>query len=201
MLDVAGLDFEKGGGLVTVVTQDARSGAVLMVAHADREALEKTLATGEMHYRSRSRGPWHKGETSGNTQAVVSLAAVLARVIPSGPACHTEAPSCFGEEAMAADALGELDRTLAARAAGPEETMTSASRPSYTRRLLADRNLRLKKIGEESAEFLTACADGDAGRAADEGVDLIYHALVALRSLGVTLEDLRAIVARRAAAG
>jgi len=70
MLDVAGLDFEKGGGLVTVVTQDARSGAVLMVAHADREALEKTLATGEMHYRSRSRGPWHKGETSGNTHAL-----------------------------------------------------------------------------------------------------------------------------------
>jgi len=61
MLDVAGLDFEKGGGLVTVVTQDARSGAVLMVAHADREALEKTLATGEMHYRSRSRGPWQIG--------------------------------------------------------------------------------------------------------------------------------------------
>src|SRR5207249_3041177 len=110
--------------LVTVVAQDARSGAVLMVAHADREALERTLATGEMHYRSRSRGLWRKGATSGNTQTVVSLGAdcdgdaVLARVIPNGPACHTNAPSCFGEAALAADTLAELDRTLAARAAG-----------------------------------------------------------------------------------
>src|SRR3712207_6665705 len=73
-LDLSAVNFDKGGGLVTVVTQDARSGAVLMVAHADREALERTLATGEMHYRSRTRGLWHKGATSGNTQRVVSLA-------------------------------------------------------------------------------------------------------------------------------
>ena len=101
MLDLDALDFAKGQGLVTVVAQDARTGVVLMVAHADREALERTLATGEMHYRSRSRGLWHKGATSGNVQRVVSLAAdcdrdtVLARVIPAGPACHTGARSCF----------------------------------------------------------------------------------------------------------
>ena len=95
MIDLDALDFAKGGGLVTVVTQDARSGVLLMVAHADREALERTLATGEMHYRSRSRGLWRKGETSGHTQRVVALAidcdgdAVLARVEPAGPACHT----------------------------------------------------------------------------------------------------------------
>src|SRR5919106_1791758 len=88
------LDFSKGDGLVTVVAQDARTGAVLMVAHADREALERTVATGEMHYRSRTRGLWHKGATSGNVQRVASLTAdcdgdaVLARVIPAGPACH-----------------------------------------------------------------------------------------------------------------
>ena len=63
----------KGGGVVTVVAQDARTGAVLMVAHADREALERTIATGEMHYRSRTRGLWHKGATSGQRAAVVSL--------------------------------------------------------------------------------------------------------------------------------
>src|SRR6266702_1919303 len=102
-LDPETLDFEKGGGLVTVVTQDARTGAVLMVAHADREALERTLASGEMHFRSRTRGLWHKGETSGHTQRVVELAAdcdddaVLARVVPLGPACHTNATSCFGD--------------------------------------------------------------------------------------------------------
>ena len=64
MLDLSALDFAKGNGLVTVVTQDAATGAVLMVAHADREAIERTLATGEMHYYSRSRGLWHKGATS-----------------------------------------------------------------------------------------------------------------------------------------
>ena len=107
MLDIAALNFEKGAGLVTVVAQDARTGAVLMVAHADREALERTIATGEMHYRSRTRGAWHKGATSGNVQRVVSLSldcdgdAVLARVVPAGPACHTGSTSCFGNAALA----------------------------------------------------------------------------------------------------
>src|SRR6476659_10916036 len=114
-LDIEALDFDKGGGLVTVVTQDAGSGAVLMVAHADREAIQKTVETGEMHYRSRTRGLWHKGATSGNVQHVVTLLpdcdgdAVLARVRSPGPACHTGSRSCFGAEALAADALGALD--------------------------------------------------------------------------------------------
>src|SRR5688572_31556787 len=120
MLDLTSLNFDRDNGLVTVVTQDARTGAVLMVAHADREAIERTIETGEMHYRSRTRGAWHKGATSGHTQRVVSLTpdcdcdTVLARVRPAGPACHTGAVSCFGEEALAADALSLLDRTLAA---------------------------------------------------------------------------------------
>src|SRR5512142_3250052 len=146
-LDLGALDFEKGGGLVTMVAQDARSGAVLMVAFADREALERTIETGEMHYRSRTRGPWHKGATSGNTQRVVSLSAdcdgdaILARVAPAGPACHTGARSCFGSTAHGADALGTLDQTLAQRAAEQ-----GAPGKGYTRKLLADRNLRLKKL-------------------------------------------------------
>ncbi len=110
MLDVSTLDFAKGNGLVTVVAQDAATGRVLMVAHADQEALERTIATGEMHYRSRTRGLWHKGATSGNVQRVVALAAdcdgdaVLARVTPAGPACHTGAVSCFDEPAAHAPA-------------------------------------------------------------------------------------------------
>jgi len=202
MLDLTTLNFDKGGGLVTVVAQDARSGAVLMVAHADREALERTIATGEMHYRSRTRGLWHKGATSGNVQQVVSLAAdcdgdaVLARVRPAGPACHTGAPSCFGDPALAADALGALDRTIGERGAGRGAQGTE--KPSYTARLLADRNLRLKKLGEEAAELVLACADEDAGRAADEGADLVYHALVALRAVGVTLADVRRVIEERA---
>ena len=198
--DLDALDFAKGGGLVTVVAQDARSGAVLMVAHADREALERTLATGEMHYRSRTRGLWHKGATSGNVQRVVALRAdcdgdaVLARVRPAGPACHTGATSCFGDLALAADAFGALDATLARRQAEPP---AEGEKPSYTRRLLADRNLRLKKLGEEAAELVLACADEDRARAVEETVDILYHALVALRALDVDVDAVRAEVERR----
>jgi phosphoribosyl-ATP pyrophosphohydrolase/phosphoribosyl-AMP cyclohydrolase len=207
MLDLRQLNFEKGNGLVTVVAQDAATGAVLMVAHADREALERTVATGEMHYRSRTRGPWHKGATSGNVQRVVSLAAdcdgdaVLARVAPAGPACHTGAVSCFAQEggaAPAGDVLAALDATIAARAAAPPAIAVPGATPSYTQRLLADRNLRLKKLGEEAAELVTACADADAGRAAEEGADVLYHTLVALRAVGVSLDDVRRVLAGRA---
>lgn len=246
MLDT--IDFTKGDGLITVVAQDAMTGAVLMVAHADREALERTLATGEMHYRSRSRGLWHKGATSGNVQRVVSLSAdcdgdaVLARVRPAGPACHTGSVSCFGGAALGADELGVLDATIAARAAEAETgaasstadtvptrgappephdgatpadrrhhsnagatdapTTDAAPEPppvhrSYTQRLLDDRNLRLKKIGEEGAELVLACADSDRPRAAEEAADLVYHTLVALRALGLGLDDVRRVLAER----
>ena len=243
MLDLDTLDFEKGGGFVTVVAQDARTRAVLMVARADREALERTLASGEMHYHSRSRGAWHKGATSGNVQRVVSLApdcdgdAVLALVNPQGPACHTGAITCFENErgGVAAlklanvaagggglppqgestadspvpphhagsartdaspplDVLDRLAATIAARRASPD---SSADAPSYTRRLLADRNLRLKKLGEEASELAVACADGDSGRAAEEGADLLFHTLVALAATGVTLDDVRAVLRAR----
>jgi phosphoribosyl-ATP pyrophosphohydrolase/phosphoribosyl-AMP cyclohydrolase len=199
MLDLNALNFEKGGGVITVVAQDAGSGSVLMVAAADLEALERTIATGEMHYRSRTRGLWHKGATSGNVQRVVSLTpdcdgdAVLARVTPAGPACHTGAVSCFGDVALTADSLSALDATIGARST----TVASLEAPSYTRRLLGDRNLRLKKIGEEAAELVAACADGDISRAREEAADLFYHTLVALRALGGTLNDVREVLAAR----
>lgn len=224
MLALETLNFDKGNGLVTVVTVDAASGAVLMVAHADRDALERTLATGEMHYHSRTRGAWHKGATSGHVQRVVSLTAdcdgdaVLARVLPAGPACHTGTVSCFGERASTADVLSALDRVLAERAAepwggtqdtgprtrslaggAPPEGPAEPRPPSHTRRLLADRNLRIKKLGEEATELALACADEDPARAAEEGADVIYHTLVALRALGVSLDDVRRVLAARAA--
>jgi phosphoribosyl-ATP pyrophosphohydrolase/phosphoribosyl-AMP cyclohydrolase len=199
--DLDRLDFAKGNGLVTVVTQDARSDAVLMVAHADRDALERTLATREMHYRSRSRGLWRKGESSGNIQRLIALYhdcdgdAVLARVNPGGPACHTGATGCFGDDAARPlDPLDQLDATIRQRAA----TASHDTGPSYTRRLLSDRNLRLKKLGEEAAELAVACADGDRERAVSESADMVYHMLVALRSLGAGLSDVRATLAERA---
>jgi phosphoribosyl-ATP pyrophosphohydrolase/phosphoribosyl-AMP cyclohydrolase len=197
MLDLSRVDFAKGNGLVTVVAQHARTGAVLMVAHADREALERTIETGEMHYRSRSRGLWHKGDTSGNVQRVVSLSldcdgdAILARVEPAGPACHTGLISCFGHIALAADSFGALGEVIAERA----NDVTADQ--SYTRRLLEDRNLRLKKLGEESTELAVACADEDAHRATQEAADLLYHVLVALQPLGVSMNDVRAVLDAR----
>ncbi|QJR36692.1 bifunctional phosphoribosyl-AMP cyclohydrolase/phosphoribosyl-ATP diphosphatase HisIE [Gemmatimonas groenlandica] len=197
--DLDQLDFTKSGGLVTVVTQDASTGAVLMVAHADREALEYSLRTGEMHYRSRSRGLWHKGGTSGNVQRVVSLTAdcdadaVLARVAPAGPACHNGTTSCFREEALQADVFATLDATITTRMQTTDGTSTS-----YTQRLLGDRNLRLKKLGEEAVELATACVDGDIERATEETADLLYHALVALRAVGGSLDGVRAVLSSRA---
>jgi phosphoribosyl-ATP pyrophosphohydrolase/phosphoribosyl-AMP cyclohydrolase len=194
-LDISLLDFSKSDGLVTVIAQDAVTGVVLMVAHADRAALETTVETGEMHYTSRGRGLWHKGATSGNTQRVVSLTAdcdgdaVLARVIPAGPACHTGTLSCFGEGSS--DALRDLNAIIEHRAKSPDiET-------SYTRRLLDDRNLRLKKLGEEASELAVACADSDAPRATEEAADLFYHVLVALRAVGVSLSDVQGVLAAR----
>jgi phosphoribosyl-AMP cyclohydrolase / phosphoribosyl-ATP pyrophosphohydrolase len=197
--DIDRLDFAKGDGMVTVVAQDARTGVVLMVAHADRAALERTLETSEMHYRSRSRGLWHKGATSGNVQRVVSLDydcdadAILARVIPAGPACHTGAVSCFEGEppAAAAHVFARLAETIHERAVRKSGT------PSYTQKLLADRNLRLKKIGEEASELVLACADADPDRAAEEAADLIYHTVVALEAVGVPLTAVADVLKRR----
>ena len=196
-INLDALDFTKSNGLVTVVTQDAVTGVVLMVAHANRDALERTIASGEMHYTSRSRGLWHKGATSGNVQRVESLTpdcdgdAILARVNPAGPACHTGQTSCFGDTALGADTLGKLASTIEARA---RSKSNPDDKPSYTQRLLGDRNLRLKKLGEEAVELATACADNDAHRATEEGADVIYHTLVALRAVGVSLDDVRHVL-------
>ena len=208
MIDLDSLNFERGYGLVTVVTQDSATGQVLMVAHADREALEYTISTGEMHYHSRRRGLWHKGATSGNRQRVVSLTsdcdgdAVLALVIPLGPACHNGTTSCFSipeppsRVTASADVLTDLDATIAARS----RAGSAAAESSYTARLLGDHNLRLKKLGEEAAELVTACADDDRWRAVEEAADLVYHTLVALRAVGGTLGDVQRVLERRAAA-
>jgi len=196
--DLDGLDFAKLTGLVPVVAQDAADGRVLMVAFATRQALERSLTTGEMHFWSRSRNElWRKGETSGNVLELVSLHAdcdgdtVLARVRPTGPACHTGEATCFGEGADGGDPLSALDATLASR---------QRERPegSYTVRLLDDENLRLKKLGEETAELVTALARGDGERIPEEAADLLYHVLVALRGAGVELSAVAsALEARR----
>lgn len=217
--DLGRLDFSRGGGLLPVVAQDAATGRVLMVAYADRTALERSLGTGLLHFHSRSRDAlWKKGETSGNTLAIESLHAdcdgdaVLALVRPAGPACHTGEATCFGdvslpveshgaadgapasaaEPAIATSTLSRLERTIAERAA-------NRSPDSYTVRLLDDANLRLKKLGEEMAELIVALATADAVRVREESADVLYHVLVALRGAGVELAEVMDELDRRRA--
>lgn len=196
MIDLNALDFGKAGGVVTVVAQDAGSGDVLMVAHADREALSRTIETGEMHFTSRTRGLWHKGAVSGNTMRVLRLAAdcdrdaVLALVEPAGAACHTGSTSCFRDSSPRSP-LARLDALVASRAGDP-------GHPGYTSRLLADRNLRLKKLGEEATELAVACADGDRARVVSEAADLAYHMVVALCAAGASWADVERELRARA---
>jgi phosphoribosyl-AMP cyclohydrolase / phosphoribosyl-ATP pyrophosphohydrolase len=187
-------------GLVPVVAQESRSGDVLMVAYANREALERTAATGLAHYYSRSRAKlWQKGETSGHVQRVKELRldcdgdAVLYRVEQTGPACHRGTTSCFGQPGSranedtaspdaSADPLTRLADTIARRA---------VERPggSYTVKLL-DSGVPLvsQKVGEEAVEVVVAANAEDNGRLASEAADLFYHLLVLLQARGVPLE-------------
>jgi phosphoribosyl-ATP pyrophosphohydrolase/phosphoribosyl-AMP cyclohydrolase len=187
------LDFGKGGGLVPVVAQHARTGEVLMLGYASREALHRTLESGEMWYFSRSRDRlWHKGEVSGNTQRMVSLHTdcdrdtVLALVEPLGPTCHTGSWSCLDAPPVLAALGALLERRASERPDG-----------SYTARLLGDENLRLKKLGEEAVELALACAAGDASRASEEAADVIYHALVACLGAGSSVDAVLAALERR----
>ena len=198
--DLVVLKFD-ANGLLPVVAQEAATGRVLMVAWANQDALWRSLATGEMHFWSRSRGAlWRKGETSGNTLALRSLHAdcdgdtVLALVTPAGPACHTGEDTCFGAGAEPADAGSAIDRLWAVI----EERSRTRPEGSYTTRLLGDENLRLKKLGEETAELIVALARADTGRVPEEAADLIYHLLAAIKGSGASLADVRdALDARR----
>ncbi|HTW82811.1 MAG TPA: bifunctional phosphoribosyl-AMP cyclohydrolase/phosphoribosyl-ATP diphosphatase HisIE [Candidatus Sulfotelmatobacter sp.] len=198
-------------GLVPVVIADASTGAVLTLAYANREALERTIATGSTWLWSRSRRAlWNKGESSGNTQRVVSISvdcdadALLYRVVPAGPACHTGAPSCFAttvplpgagdapDGAAFAGALANLARTIAARKANPPPG-------SYTAKLFAGGVDRIgKKIGEEATEVVIAAKNDDRGELVWETADLLYHTLVLLAERGVALDEVGTELSRRA---
>jgi phosphoribosyl-ATP pyrophosphohydrolase/phosphoribosyl-AMP cyclohydrolase len=180
-------------GLVPCVVQDWRTGEVLTLAYMNRDALERTRATHELHLWSRSREAlWHKGETSGNTQAVRALRldcdgdTLLALVEPAGPACHTGERTCFhrGELAPAApcEVLPALERTIDARA---------SERPprSYTVELLDDPPRLQGKVLEEAEEVARAAREESDARVDEESADVLYHLLVLLRSRDRTLAD------------
>jgi phosphoribosyl-ATP pyrophosphohydrolase/phosphoribosyl-AMP cyclohydrolase len=191
-LDIDRVDFAKGDGLVPAIVQDADTGAVLMMAYMNREALEQTLARGRAVFFSRSKQRlWEKGETTGHTLDVVNVVAdcdqdtLLVTARPRGPACHNGTLTCFGDEPRAAATtiafLAKLESVVAQRA-------TEKPEDSYTARLLEKGVTRVaQKVGEEGVELALAAAAQDVDKVIGESADLLFHLLVLLRARGVTL--------------
>jgi phosphoribosyl-AMP cyclohydrolase / phosphoribosyl-ATP pyrophosphohydrolase len=189
-------------GLVPCIMQDWRTGEVLTLAYMNAEALERTRATGEVHFWSRSRGElWHKGATSGNTQKLRALRidcdgdAILALVEPNGPACHTGERTCFHRgdltEGAPYETLPTLERTIEARAHAAEPGT------SYTAKLLADPALAGAKVEEEAEEVVRAVREESDERVANEAADVLYHLAVLLRSRGLRFADAERVLDER----
>ena len=196
-------------GLVPVVAQDSNTGEVLTLAYANREAVEKTLSSSEAHYYSRSRSElWRKGETSGNTQSVSEVRldcdgdALLYKVVPHGPACHTGERTCFftalaGEgvgvsvgKAGIPEGFGVTVEKLAGTIAERHREMVEES---YTAGLIRRGTSRVaQKVGEEAVEVVIAAMNGD--RLPEETADLVYHLLVLLEERGVGIDRVAAVL-------
>ena len=203
MINPSTLDFDKGGGLIPAVVQDADTLQVLTLAYMDQAALEETIDSGEATFFSRSRGGrWRKGETSGDRLHVVAITpdcdndAVVLSVRPVGNACHLNRVSCFGEaDAPGLGRIARLEKTIAQRAAAdPDE--------SWTARLLQQGPKRIaQKVGEEGVETALAGVAGPDAELASEAADLIFHLLVLLHARNMVFQDVLDVLASRAEAG
>ena len=193
-LEVGKVDFAKGDGLVPAIVQDADTGAVLMLAYMNREALGETLKRKRAVFYSRSKQRlWEKGETSGHTLELVDVVAdcdgdtLLVTARPQGPACHNGTLTCFGDESRAAATdigfLAKLESVIAQRA-------TDKPDASYTAKLLAKGiNKVAQKVGEEGVETALAGASESDDKLVEESADLLFHLLVLLRARGVPLSQ------------
>ena len=197
-------------GLIPAVVQDAKTGRVLTVAYMNEEALRRTLEGPDTWFYSRSRkGLWHKGETSGNflrVQEVITDCdsdAVLVKVEPTGPACHTGKETCFHNPVGGADELAGSERAagpgvMAALADVIESRQTNPPPGSYTARLIEEGVPRVaQKVIEEAGEAAIAALTEPKKRLAAETADVFYHALVLLAAAGVSLEDVWRELERR----
>jgi phosphoribosyl-AMP cyclohydrolase / phosphoribosyl-ATP pyrophosphohydrolase len=201
------VEFDENG-LVPVIAQDVATGDVLTLAYANREAVEKTLSSGEAHYYSRSRSElWRKGATSGNTQRVVEVKldcdgdALLYRVEPRGPACHTGQNSCFFTTLAGVSVgiappgdsefpFGTMVERLAGTIAQRRKEMPEGS---YTVSLFRGGKERLaQKVGEEAVEVVVAALSDE--RLSEEVADLVYHLLVLLEERGVDIQDVAKVL-------
>ena len=192
------LDFEKGGGTIPAVIQDAATGNVLMLGYMDREALEKTTEERVVTFYSRSKKRhWTKGETSGNFLHVVDILAdcdgdtLLIKANPTGPVCHTGSDTCFDEPNQNSDFLRDLQQVIQDRRSNPREG-------SYTTRLFSQGiNKVAQKVGEEAVELIIEAKDDNAERFLNEAADLMYHYLVLLVAKGHRLEEVVGILEER----
>ena len=206
------IDWEKVNNLLPVITQDATTNEVLMLAYMDKEALELTLKTKQAHYFSRAKQRiWKKGESSGHIQSVKDILidcdndTVLLKVDQEGVACHTGRKSCFftkldtNEEVHAVEvdttaSYGVIDKLYHTIQERKHDDPTK----SYTAKLLQGKeNSMLKKIVEEAGEFTFAIKDNDKDESVYECADLIYHCLVALASKNISPDRIKQELARR----
>jgi phosphoribosyl-ATP pyrophosphohydrolase/phosphoribosyl-AMP cyclohydrolase len=195
-LDIDTLAWDKQDGLLPAIVQDAESRRVLMLGYMSREALARTLATGQVTFFSRSKGRlWTKGESSGHVLALVSLEAdcdrdtLLVQARPHGPTCHLGTASCF--PAAPGDVLGDLQALIRAR---------HAERPpgSYTTKLFDAGVKRIaQKVGEEGLETALAAVAEEDAPLLGEAADLLYHLIVLLQARGLSLADAVAVLERR----
>lgn len=197
------LDFDKMGGLVPAVIQDDATSQVLMLGYMNQEAFDKTQKEGLVTFFSRSKNRlWTKGETSGHTLQVVSVAedcdndSLLIKVKPNGPTCHTGDTSCFGEDPtakrMAAiQFIARLEEVIQQRKANPTEA-------SYTN-FLFDKGVNkiAQKVGEEAVETVIDAVAGKLDTMKGEAADLLYHLLVLLAATGLELADVVAVLQER----
>ncbi|QNN46399.1 bifunctional phosphoribosyl-AMP cyclohydrolase/phosphoribosyl-ATP diphosphatase HisIE [Thermomonas brevis] len=195
-IDIDALAWDKQGGLLPAIVQDADTLRVLMLGYMDREALAATLRSGHVTFFSRSKGRlWTKGESSGHVLELVSIDAdcdadaLLVRAHPRGPTCHLQRASCF--PSAPGDGLAELDALIAQR---------ERERPegSYTTKLFEAGVRRIaQKVGEEGVETALAAVAQDDAALLGEAADLLYHLTVLLRARGLSLEDARRVLQLR----
>ena len=196
------VDWKKGGGLAPAIVQHADTGEVLMLGYMNAKALDETQTRGLVTFWSRSKERlWTKGESSGNTLSLVSVAtdcdsdAILVRARPAGPTCHLGSHSCFGETpGPEIGFLGQLQHVIDTRA-------EDDPKDSYTAKLLSKGVLKCaQKVGEEGVETALAAAAEDDDALLGEAADLIFHLMVTLKARGLSLADVTALLAQRHAA-
>ena len=191
------INFDKGNGLVPVVIQDNNTLQVLMIGYMNEEAYNKTCDEGKVTFFSRSKNRlWTKGETSGNFLIVKEITAdcdndaLLIKVNPAGPVCHTGKKSCFGEESSKGFVY-ELEQVVNQRVDNDVEE-------SYTNRLFKKGiNKVTQKVGEEAIELVIEAKDDNQDQFKNEAADLLYHLLILLKTKKVLFSDIEEVLKSR----